>query len=97
LLEREGHDVATASSGEGALTYLDRASVDAVVTDVVMGTGMNGWELARVVRARWPAVRIVISSGLAAADDWAEAAARGVDAVMPKPYQVADLRRALDA
>jgi CheY-like chemotaxis protein len=97
LMQREGHVVATAASGEEALAHLARQPVDVVVSDVVMGTGMNGWELARLVRDRWPTVRVVISSGLAAAVDAAEATARGVDAVLAKPYRVADIRRALGA
>jgi CheY-like chemotaxis protein len=60
-----------------------------------MGAGMNGWELAAVVRQRWPALRFVLATGWGAAIDPAEARRRGVEAVIAKPYRLADLQKAI--
>jgi CheY-like chemotaxis protein len=60
-----------------------------------MGAGMNGWDLADAVNLRWPAVRFLLATAWGAAIDPDEAASRGVEAVLAKPYQPADLLRAL--
>jgi CheY-like chemotaxis protein len=60
-----------------------------------MGPGMNGWDLAAAVRGRWPRVRFVLATGWGAAIDAAEAASRGVDSVLAKPYRLPDLQEAL--
>jgi hypothetical protein len=54
---------------------------------------MNGWELGRWVRTRFPGVRFALASGWGAQIDPAEARASGVESVIAKPYSTADLRR----
>ena len=66
-----------------------------VVSDMGMGAGMNGWELADAVRRRWPAVRFLLATGWGAAIDSREARDRGVEAVLAKPYHPQDLLHAL--
>jgi signal transduction histidine kinase/ActR/RegA family two-component response regulator len=95
ILGREGHDVTTAASGEAALERVREERFDVLVSDVSMGAGMNGWELARRVRQRCPGMRIVLATGYGAAIDPAEAARRGVDAVVAKPYRARTLGEAL--
>jgi CheY-like chemotaxis protein len=68
---------------------------DVVVSDMGMGAGMNGWELAAAVRSRWPEIRFMLATGWGAAIDAGEARAKGVEAVLAKPYLAADLLRAL--
>jgi CheY-like chemotaxis protein len=60
-----------------------------------MGAGMNGWELADEVKRRWPGVRFMLATGWGAAIDPGEARAKGVEAVLSKPYHPAELLRAL--
>ena len=55
---------------------------------------MDGWVLAAHVRARWPRLRFVLASGSTGINPQ-EARARGVDAVIEKPYQPARLRHLL--
>ncbi len=66
-----------------------------VVSDMGMGAGMNGWELADAVRRRWPAVRFLLATGWGAAIDSREARDRGVEGVLAKPYHPQDLLHAL--
>jgi CheY-like chemotaxis protein len=47
------------------------------------------------VKRRWPKVRFLLATGWGAAIDPAEARARGVEAVLAKPYHPADLLQAL--
>jgi two-component system response regulator VicR len=50
-LEDEGYLTVTASSGQRALTILDREEPQLIITDYMM-PGMNGIELAEAVRGR---------------------------------------------
>jgi PAS domain S-box-containing protein len=96
MLARDGHRVEVVQSGESAVACLEQGEFDLVVSDIGMGAGMNGWELAAIVRKRWPKVRFILATGWGAAIDPAEARQRGVEAVIAKPYRLADLHKAID-
>ena len=55
MLRPAGHQVRVAASGEEALDILATDAIDLVVSDMGMGAGMNGWDLADTVKRRWPA------------------------------------------
>jgi PAS domain S-box-containing protein len=95
MLKPVGHAVTVAASGEEALDTLAGHPFDVVVSDMGMGAGMNGWELAEAVKRRWPDIRFLLATGWGAAIDPAEARARGVEAVLAKPYHPLDLIHAL--
>ena len=95
MLKPSGHMVSVAGSGEEALEKLTEQTFDVVLSDMGMGAGMNGWELAEVVKRRWPSVRFMLATGWGAAIDPGEARSKGVQAVLSKPYQLGDLLRAL--
>jgi CheY-like chemotaxis protein len=95
MLKPSGHLVSVAASGEEALKRLTEEPFDVVVSDMGMGAGMNGWELADEVKRRWPGVRFMLATGWGAAIDPGEARAKGVEAVLSKPYHPAELLRAL--
>ncbi len=64
LLDEARFKVFEAVSADEAVSTLQaRPDVQAVVTDVEMPGSMNGFELARVVRERWPGVGLVVTSG----------------------------------
>ncbi len=84
-------EVVAASTVAEALAVLEGGRFDAVLTDQAL-VGELGTELARVVRARWPSVRLVLVTGY---DDAvvAEALRDGqVDEVVGKPWKPATLR-----
>jgi signal transduction histidine kinase/ActR/RegA family two-component response regulator len=93
LLEMDGHAVVVSSSAEEALGRLAREPFDLVLSDVGMGAGMNGWELAQRVRAAHPGLVFVLATGWGAAIEPEEARRQGIRAVIPKPYRLDDLRR----
>ena len=63
VLQDAGHEVAMAASGDEAIAMLPTlTSLDVLVTDEVMPR-MPGHELARLVRAREPAVRVLYLTG----------------------------------
>jgi CheY-like chemotaxis protein len=96
VLSQRGHHVLVAASAEEALAYLEEKSFELVISDLGLGPGKNGWDLAQAVRERWPGTRFVLVTGWGAAIDTAEARARGVDRVIAKPYRISDLRQVAD-
>jgi two-component system, response regulator PdtaR len=63
-LEDAGFEVLEAESAADALDILNRRpDVDFLFTDVNMPGDVDGVELARLVHERWPALRIVVTSG----------------------------------
>lgn len=64
ILERLGYQVLCASSGHEALALVDRTErgVDLLFTDIIM-PGMNGRELAERLCQRFPALKVLYTSG----------------------------------
>ncbi|MBD8531730.1 MULTISPECIES: response regulator [unclassified Massilia] len=53
MLERDGYDVLSANDGNEALDKMSARRPDVMVSDIQMA-GMNGRELCRTARARYP-------------------------------------------
>ena len=63
-LEDFGYEVLQANSGESAFEFLELdGDIDLVISDIHLGTGMNGFEFARRVRSAWPNMAILYISG----------------------------------
>ena len=95
VLTAEGHEVVMATTPEAALEHLEAEHFDLLITDLGLGTGMNGWELIERVRARRPDIRVVLATGWGPEIDQETARERGVEAVISKPYRGEALRRAV--
>ena len=93
LLEDLGYTVRRVASADAALAILaeDEFSADLVFSDVIM-PGMNGVELAGIVRERYPGLPVVLTSGYS--NVLAESAHRGFELIQ-KPYSVELLSRIL--
>jgi CheY-like chemotaxis protein len=96
VLSQHGHRVVVASSGDEAIERLATERFDLVISDLGLGAGKNGWDVAQEVRERWPSTHFVLVTGWGAAIDPKEAQARGVHEVIAKPYRIADLRQVAD-
>jgi PAS domain S-box-containing protein len=96
LLGSDGHQVTVATSGEEALAILASTPTDVVISDLGMGAGMNGWELAEHVRALSTRPTFILTTGWGAEIDPDEATSKGVLAVVSKPYRLPDLRKILN-
>ena len=88
MLEREGHEVRLAEGGRQALELFDAESFDAVLTDIGM-PGMNGWELARSIRARDGRIPMAVITGWGNAVGTQEQSEAGVNWVVTKPFTAA--------
>ena len=93
LLEDLGYTVRRADNADTALAILaeDEFAADLVFSDVIM-PGMNGVELAGVIRERFPGLPVVLTSGYS--NVLAENAHRGFELIQ-KPYSVEALSRIL--
>jgi CheY-like chemotaxis protein/anti-sigma regulatory factor (Ser/Thr protein kinase) len=96
VLTQRGHHVAVSMSGDEAIARLHDECFDLVISDLGLGSGKNGWDVAAEVRKNWPATRFVLVTGWGAGIDPKEARDRGVDEVIAKPYRIADLRQIAD-
>jgi len=85
-----GYQVIEARNAMEALGFLEGgARPDLLLTDVVMPGGMDGYELAAMAVRRWPALKILCTSGYTDA-----AMNRSHDHAFPflsKPYRMSDL------
>jgi PAS domain S-box-containing protein len=93
LLEDLGYMVRRVDNADTALAILaeDEFAADLVFSDVIM-PGMNGVELAGVIRDRYPGLPVVLTSGYS--NVLAENAHRGFELIQ-KPYSVESLSRIL--
>jgi signal transduction histidine kinase len=93
LLLELGHRVARAKTGAEALGMVGDADFDIVFTDVVM-PGMSGIELAEQLKARFPDIAVILTTGYS--DEITRSGSGGLPVVF-KPYRLETLAVALDA
>jgi len=94
LLRAIGHSVAEASSGPEGLQSLEREPPDCVLTDLGM-PGMSGWEVAREVRRRHPALPVLLLTGWGEQPTGAAAPGEGVNRILGKPIRLGELQAAI--
>jgi CheY-like chemotaxis protein len=93
-LEALGYVIVEAASGPEALALLTAGEpVSLVFTDLVMPGGMSGMDLCRHIRARWPQIRLLLTSGYSAELlDGEELSTLDLE-VIRKPYRQVELAR----
>ena len=91
-LQDAGYDVVEAATGEEAIALCHSAtSIDVVFTDINLGGGADGWDVAECFRTVRPDVPVVYTSGKSLD------AGRGVaaSAFLSKPYYESDILKAV--
>jgi DNA-binding response OmpR family regulator len=90
-----GFQVIVVSNGTQAITQLEEkaAQLRAIITDIRLGTGPDGWEVARRARELIPDMPVVYVTG-DSADEWSS---KGVpkSVVIVKPFSPAQLTTAV--
>lgn len=89
-LRESGYSVATASSGPEALTLADAEPPALVVLDVML-PGMDGLEVCRRLRTRYPLVYIVMLTARADEMDRVVGLEVGADDYVTKPFSLSEL------
>jgi CheY-like chemotaxis protein len=94
-LQMRGLDPKVVFSGEQALAVLQESLPDVMVLDLKM-PGIDGLEVLRRVKRRYPQVQVIILTGHGSEKD--EAAARRLGAFdhLQKPVDISDLVRVME-
>jgi CheY-like chemotaxis protein len=95
LLSDWGHQVESVNSGAKALEALGIAEFDTVFSDVRMPR-MNGIELLRQIRERWPRVYVVMITGYATVETAVEAMKLGAFDYLRKPFRSEAVQRIVE-
>lgn len=85
-LEEAGFEVIEAQDADEAVRILEMlGEVHVLFTDIRMPGSMNGLELAKLVHERWPAMKILVTSG----DTWPTSTQIPDDGhFLAKPYRL---------
>lgn len=81
----------TATSADAALNILAAHQIDLLISDILM-PGMNGLEMLKIVRGRFPSTHCVLLSAHSKFEFAREALRLGVENYLLKPIDVAELR-----
>ena len=95
ILSRYGHRVLSAATVEEAIRLLQAQEFDVVITDLGLGD-RSGWEVAEASKSLHPRAAVVLLT--AWVNQWTldETQARGVDAILAKPFAVDEVLSCLE-
>ena len=96
LLEKKGFEVQTAYDGETGEEYAMLGVYDLLILDVMMPR-MNGFELARQVRANRLGVPILMLTARSALEDRVQGLNAGADYYLTKPFDTRELLACVNA
>jgi DNA-binding NtrC family response regulator len=94
-LEKDGYQVETFTDSWLAKQRLEEHSFDIVVTDLKMA-GIDGMDLHRFIKDKWPKTRVIIISGFATVEITREALQAGVRDIIAKPFKIGQLKELID-
>lgn len=93
-LRLDGHDTREAADGEQGLEMLQEDEYDLLLSDIRMPV-MDGIELAHRAAANYPNLRILLMTGYAEQRERADDLAAKIIDVVPKPFALPDIRKAV--
>lgn len=96
LLESKGFEVETAYDGETGEEYAELGVYDLLILDVMMPK-MDGYQVARTVRAKRCATPILMLTAKAAIEDRIEGLNAGADYYLTKPFDSRELLACINA
>ena len=85
------HEVAVAEDGPSAITLFEAGGIDAVVLDLGLPHGMDGLQLLDWLRARVPALPVLILTARDGIEDRVAGLQRGADDDLPQPFEMSEL------
>jgi len=94
-LEKAGYAVESFVDSREALKRLQEKGFDIVVTDLKMAN-VDGMEIHRVAKERWPETAVIIITGFATVETAREALQSGVYDFIAKPFKISHLRNIIE-
>jgi two-component system response regulator AtoC len=94
-LRDRGHDVTTATGGREALSLLEAARFDLVLTDLKMAPP-DGMAVLEETRQRWPATEVMLMTAYASAPTAVRAMQLGARDYLVKPFELEELHHRID-
>ena len=95
MLAADGHAVETALNGQAALDLFKKGRFDLTVVDYEL-PDMNGAELSAAIKALDPKQRILMITAYAEMLASSGKLLTGVDLVLSKPFDLLELRKAIE-
>jgi two-component system response regulator PilR (NtrC family) len=95
LLQKQGHEVVTASDVKGALARTAQTPFDLVITDLRLGRE-SGIEILKQVKASSPATEVVMVTAFATTENAIQAMKLGAYDYVLKPFKVDELKLVVD-
>jgi DNA-binding NtrC family response regulator len=83
ILTKAGYDVVQAADGFRALSIMEKSKIDLVISDIFM-PGMNGYSLVARLRAKWPSMPVILTTGFLS-EETAKNMMNGSVDFIPKP------------
>ena len=94
-LAARGHSLKIASDGAQALTLVEESTPDLVISDIQM-PGMDGIDLLKAIRERFPDLPVILMTGYATADTAIEALRNKAHDYLKKPIQLDEIQACLE-
>ena len=95
MLRKLGYSVVSVASGEAAIEFLKKESVDLLLLDMVMEPGIDGLDTYKDIIGFRPGQKAIIASGYSETGRVKEARDLGVGAYVRKPYMMEDIGMAV--
>ncbi len=95
ILVPEGYEVKTTKSAADAFRLLAQEPVDVVITDIKM-PDIDGLEVLRTVKERWPGIEVIMITGYHTVTTTADALKLGAFDYIEKPFTPSAIVEAID-
>ena len=89
-LEKAGYDVTTFTKGADAINYIGN-SVDVWILDIMLGDDVNGYDVIKAIREKYPLVPVIFTSARDQDLDRLVGLELGSDDYITKPYSSKEL------
>jgi DNA-binding response OmpR family regulator len=95
--ERDGHRVTATETASEALDLAASGDFDVVLLDVELGSGLDGFQICRLLRTHAHSVPVIMLTGRRAEADAVKGLEAGADDYVTKPFGVAELNSRIRA
>ncbi|MEA2113798.1 MAG: PAS domain S-box protein [Thermodesulfobacteriota bacterium] len=93
ILTSLGYETIAVSSGEEAISFLEKNTVDLVLLDMLMEPGINGRQTYEQIIVTRPGQKAIVISGYSESEDIKQLVKLGVLGLLKKPYTMEEIGR----